>query len=97
MPLTEGMKIISHRTHPTRPEFHVASCEVYVQSTRRIEKMPLIFRVATDERGIPRLHVHVAQLTRIMEPPLAASMAGSVGEAETCDASVASRQTSSRS
>lgn len=66
MPLTEGMKIISHRTHPTRPEFHVASCEVYVAAKKRVEKMPLIFRVATDERGIPRLHVHVAQLTRII-------------------------------
>lgn len=66
MTLTEGMKILSHRTHSTCPEFHIATCEVFVQSTKRVEKMPLIFRVATDERGIPRLHVHVAQLTRII-------------------------------
>lgn len=66
MPLTEGMKIISHRTHPTRPEFHLVTCEVYVQETGRTEKMPLIFRVAPDERDIPRAHLHVAQLNRIV-------------------------------
>ena len=66
MTLTEGMKIISHRTSEERPEFHVATCEVFVQSTRRVEKMPLVFRIAPDERGIPRIHVHVAQLNRII-------------------------------
>lgn len=64
--LTQGMRIISHRTSAERPEFHVATCEVYVPAKKRVEKMPLIFRVATDEWGIPRLHVHVAQLTRII-------------------------------
>lgn len=66
MTLTEGMKIISHRTSKERPEFHVATCEVFVKSKGAVEQMPLVFRVAPDERGIPRIHVHVAQLTRII-------------------------------
>lgn len=66
MTLTEGMKIISHRTSAERPEFHVATCEVFVQSTRRIEKMPLVFRYAPDYNGTPCVYVHVAQLNRIM-------------------------------
>ena len=42
--LTQGMRIISHRTSGERPEFHVATCEVFIQSTRRVEQMPLVFR-----------------------------------------------------
>lgn len=64
--LTQGMRIISHRTSAERPEFHVATCEVFVQSTRRIEKMPLVFRYAADSTGTPCVYVHVAQLNRIM-------------------------------
>lgn len=64
--LTQGMRIISHRTSAERPEFHVATCEVFVQSTRRIEKMPLVFRYAPDYNGTPCVYVHVAQLNRIM-------------------------------
>ncbi|WP_311474226.1 hypothetical protein [uncultured Rothia sp.] len=66
MTLTEGMKIISHRTSEERPEFHVATCEVFVQSTRRVEQMPLVFRYAADTTGTPCVYVHVAQLNRIM-------------------------------
>ena len=66
MTLTEGMKIISHRTSEERPEFHVATCEVFVQSTRRVEKIPLVFRYAPDSTGTPCVYVHVAQLNRIM-------------------------------
>lgn len=66
MTLTEGMKIISHRTSTERPEFHVATCEVFVQSTRRVEKMPLVFRYAADTTGTPCVYVHVAQLNRIL-------------------------------
>lgn len=65
MTLTEGMKIISHRTSAERPEFHVATCEVFVQSTRRVEQMPLVFRYAADSTGTPCVYVHVAQLNRI--------------------------------
>lgn len=64
--LTQGMRIISHRTSAERPEFHVATCEVFVQSTRRIEKMPLVFRYAADSTGTPCVYVHVAQLNRVM-------------------------------
>ena len=64
--LTQGMRIISHRTSAERPEFHVATCEVFVQSTRRIEQMPLVFRYAADVTGTPCVYVHVAQLNRIM-------------------------------
>lgn len=66
MTLTEGMKVISHRTSEERPEFHLATCEVFVQSTRRVEKMPLVFRYAADTTGTPCVYVHVAQLNRIM-------------------------------
>lgn len=66
MTLTEGMKIISHRTSEERPEFHVATCEVFVQATRRVEKKPLVFRYAADSTGTPCVYVHVAQLNRIM-------------------------------
>ncbi len=66
MTLTEGMKIISHRTSKERPEFHVATCEVFVQSTRRVEQMPLVFRYAADTTGTPCVYVHVAQLNRIL-------------------------------
>lgn len=66
MTLTEGMKVISHRTSEERPEFHIATCEVFVQSTRRVEKMPLVFRYAADTTGTPCVYVHVAQLNRIM-------------------------------
>lgn len=66
MTLTEGMKIISHRTSEERPEFHAATCEVFVQSARRVEKMPLVFRYAPDYNGTPCVYVHVAQLNRIM-------------------------------
>lgn len=66
MALTEGMKIISHRTSKERPEFHVATCEVFVQATRRVEKKPLVFRYAADSTGTPCVYVHVAQLNRIM-------------------------------
>lgn len=66
MTLTEGMKIISHRTSKEHPEFHIATCEVFIQATRRVEKKPLVFRVAPDEQGHPRIHVHVAQLGRII-------------------------------
>ena len=66
MTLTEGMKIISHRTSTERPEFHVATCEVFIQSTRRVEQMPLVFRYAADTTGTPCVYVHVAQLNRIM-------------------------------
>ena len=66
MTLTEGMKIISHRTSAERPEFHVATCGVFVQSTRRVKQMPLVFRYATDSTGTPCVYVHVAQLNRIM-------------------------------
>lgn len=66
MTLTEGMKIISHRTSTERPEFNVATCEVFVQSTRRVEQMPLVFRYAADSTGTPCVYVHVAQLNRIM-------------------------------
>ncbi len=66
MTLTEGMKIISHRTSGERPEFHAATCEVFVQSTRRVEQMPLVFRYAADTTGTPGVYVHVAQLNRIM-------------------------------
>ena len=66
MTLTEGMKIISHRTSTERPEFHVATCEVFVQATRRVEKKPLVFRYAADSTGTPCVYVHVAQLNRIM-------------------------------
>lgn len=66
MTLTEGMKIISHRTSGERPEFHVATCEVFIQSTRRVEQMPLVFRYAADSTGTPCVYVHVAQLNRIM-------------------------------
>lgn len=66
MTLTEGMKIISHRTSTERPEFHAATCEVFVQSIRRVEKMPLVFRYAADTTGTPCVYVHVAQLNRIM-------------------------------
>lgn len=66
MTLTEGMKIISHRTSTERPEFHAATCEVFVQSTRRVEQMPLVFRYAADSTGTPCVYVHVAQLNRIM-------------------------------
>nr|DAW37257.1 MAG TPA: hypothetical protein [Caudoviricetes sp.] len=66
MPLTEGMKIISHRTSTERPEFHGATCEVFIQSTRRVEQMPLVFRYAADSTGTPCVYVHVAQLNRIM-------------------------------
>ena len=64
--LTQGMRIISHRTSGERPEFHVATCEVFVQSTRRVEQMPLVFRYAADATGTPCVYVHVAQLNRIM-------------------------------
>lgn len=64
--LTQGMRIISHRTSAERPEFHVATCEVFVQSTRRVEQMPLVFRYAADVTGTPCVYVHVAQLNRIM-------------------------------
>lgn len=64
--LTQGMRIISHRTSAERPEFHVATCEVFVQSTRRVEQMPLVFRYAADSTGTPCVYVHVAQLNRIM-------------------------------
>lgn len=64
--LTQGMRIISHRTSAERPEFHVATCEVFVQSTGRVEKMPLVFRYAADSTGTPCVYVHVAQLNRIM-------------------------------
>lgn len=60
------MRIISHRTSEGRPEFHIATCEVYVQSTKRVEKMPLIFRFAADHNGTPGVYAHVAQLNRIM-------------------------------
>nr|DAV69149.1 MAG TPA: hypothetical protein [Caudoviricetes sp.] len=60
------MKVISHRTSEERPEFHLATCEVFVQSTRRVEKMPLVFRYAADSTGTPCVYVHVAQLNRIM-------------------------------
>ena len=66
MTLTEGMKIISHRTSAERPEFHVATCEVFVQATKRVEQMPLVFRYAADTTGTPCVYVHVAQLNRIM-------------------------------
>lgn len=66
MTLTEGMKIISHHTSEARPEFHIATCEVFVQSTKRVEKMPLIFRFAADATGTPCVYAHVAQLNRIM-------------------------------
>lgn len=66
MTLTEGMKVISHRTSEERPEFHIATCEVLVQSTRRVEQMPLVFRYAADATGTPCVYVHVAQLNRIM-------------------------------
>lgn len=66
MTLTEGMKIISHLTSTERPEFHVATCEVFIQSTRRVEQMPLVFRYAADATGTPCVYVHVAQLNRIM-------------------------------
>lgn len=66
MTLTEGMKVISHRTSEERPEFHVATCEVFVQSTKRVEKMPLVFRYAADTTGTPCVYVHVAQLNRIL-------------------------------
>lgn len=64
--LTQGMRIISHRTSAERPEFHAATCEVFVQSTRRVEQMPLVFRYAADSTGTPCVYVHVAQLNRIM-------------------------------
>ena len=64
--LTQGMRIISHRASAERPEFHVATCEVFVQSTGRVEKMPLVFRYAADSTGTPCVYVHVAQLNRIM-------------------------------
>ena len=64
--LTQGMRIISHRTSAERPEFHVATCEVFIQSTKRVEKMPLILRFAADATGTPCVYVHVAQLNRIM-------------------------------
>lgn len=64
--LTHGMRIISHRTSAERPEFNVATCEVFVQSTRRVEQMPLVFRFAADATGTPCVYVHVAQLNRIM-------------------------------
>ncbi len=64
--LTQGMRIISHRTSEERPEFHVATCEVFVQSTKRVEKMPLVFRFAADSTGTPCVYAHVAQLNRIM-------------------------------
>ena len=64
--LTQGMRIISHRTSAERPEFHVATCEVFVQSTRRVEQMPLVFRYAADTTGTPCVYVHVAQLNRIL-------------------------------
>lgn len=64
--LTQGMRIISHRTSEERPEFHVATCEVFVQSTKRVEKMPLVFRFAADATGTPCVYAHVAQLNRIM-------------------------------
>lgn len=64
--LTQGMRIISHRTSAERPEFHVATCEVFIQSTGRVEKMPLVFRYAADSTGTPCVYVHVAQLNRIM-------------------------------
>lgn len=66
MTLTEGMKIISHRTSTERPEFHIATCEVFIQSTRRVEQMPLVFRYAADTTGTPCVYVHVAQLNRIL-------------------------------
>ena len=66
MTLTEGMKIISHRTSEERPEFHIATCEVFIQATKRVEKMPLIFRFAADATGTPGVYAHVAQLNRIM-------------------------------
>lgn len=66
MTLTEGMKIISHRTSEERPEFHVATCEVFIQATKRVEKMPLIFRFAADHNGTPCVYAHVSQLNRIM-------------------------------
>lgn len=66
MTLTEGMKIISHRTSKERPEFHVATCEVFVQASRRVEKKPLVFRYAADSTGTPCVYVHVAQLNRII-------------------------------
>ena len=66
MTLTEGMKIISHRTSEERPEFHIATCEVFIQATKRVEKMPLIFRFAADATGTPCVYAHVAQLNRIM-------------------------------
>lgn len=66
MTLTEGMKIISHRTSEERPEFHAATCEVFVQSTKRVEQMPLVFRYAADTTGTPCVYVHVAQLNRIL-------------------------------
>lgn len=66
MTLTEGMKVVSHRTSEERPEFHVATCEVFVQSSKRVEKMPLVFRYAPDYNGTPCVYVHVAQLNRIM-------------------------------
>lgn len=64
--LTQGMKVVSHRTSEERPEFHVATCEVFVQSTKRVEKMPLVFRYAADTTGTPCVYVHVAQLNRIL-------------------------------
>lgn len=64
--LTQGMRIISHRTSTERPEFHAATCEVFVQSTGRVEKMPLVFRYAADSTGTPCVYVHVAQLNRIL-------------------------------
>ena len=64
--LTQGMRIISHRTSEERPEFHVATCEVFIQSTKRVEKMPLVFRYAADTTGTPCVYVHVAQLNRIL-------------------------------
>lgn len=64
--LTQGMRIISHRTSAERPEFHAATCEVFIQSTRRVEQMPLVFRYAADSTGTPCVYVHVAQLNRIL-------------------------------
>lgn len=64
--LTQGMRIISHRTSEERPEFHIATCEVFIQATKRVEKMPLIFRFAADATGTPCVYAHVAQLNRIM-------------------------------
>ena len=60
--LTQGMRIISHRTSAERPEFHAATCEVFVQSTGRVEKMPLVFRYAADSTGTPCVYVHVGAI-----------------------------------